>query len=271
MGRADASGRLRSILISDLHLGSYRCNARALNTFLGSVSAETLYLVGDAFDLWSLRPHAPWPREHAAVLRRLGDLMQRGTRIVLVPGNHDESLLRLANLSLPGFEIRRETVLETQSGLRYLVLHGHEQDRIFGSTTWVARTLSTLGERIGELAHTCGLRAACLPQQGTCDESARWMKRALNGTPLFERALMQEARRRGFDGVVCGHTHTPFDRQLGGVHYLNCGDWISACTAVVETHAGELRLLRWQPHAAAQQASRDAVAPPHAAWAGEHA
>jgi UDP-2,3-diacylglucosamine pyrophosphatase LpxH len=254
MGREDIPAGLRSVLISDLHLGSYRCNARALSSFLSSVSTETLYLVGDAIDLWSLRARAPWPREHVAVLRQLGDLLQRGTRVVLLPGNHDESLLQLANVPVPGLEICRDTVLETRSGLRYLVLHGHEQDRLFGSTTRIARTLSSIGERIGELAHNCGLRAAFLPRSADTDERARWVKRALNGTAMFERALEEETRRRGFHGVVCGHTHTPFDRQLGDLHYLNCGDWIRACTAVVETQAGELRLLRWREQAAMRSA-----------------
>ncbi len=246
MGRAAAPLDMRAILISDLHLGSYRCNAQALSQFLGSVTTETLYLVGDIIDLWSARASAAWPRGHLDVVRQLASLVHSGTRIILVPGNHDDRLARFANLALPGFEIYRETVFQSHRGRRYLVLHGHEQDRVFGSTTAVARTLSGLGDRIGELAVARGLRASRLALRRNPDETVRWVKRALNGTSLFERALVEEVRRRGLDGVICGHTHTPFDRHLDEIHYLNCGDWIRACTAVVETHAGDLRLQHWQ-------------------------
>ncbi len=220
----------RTILISDLHLGSYRCDAASVLDFLAHHTADTLYLVGDIIDFWSFRRHSGWRADHLAVVRRLLDLARRGTRVVLVPGNHDEPLQHLAQLGLPGIEISRRCVLESAQGRRYLVTHGHEHDRLFGSTGALAAMLCGIGESIGLM--TRGARRA--PSRGDAEPGGS-----------FEVAAARAARLLGYDGAICGHSHRPADFDIGGTHYLNCGDWLGNRTAVVEDHSGGFALLRW--------------------------
>ncbi|MDX2156279.1 MAG: UDP-2,3-diacylglucosamine diphosphatase [Hyphomicrobiaceae bacterium] len=248
MIHADVAPHVRSLLVSDVHLGSHRCQARALHDLLTATKPETLLLVGDTIDLWSVRAGMRWPATHTAILLRLCELLARGTRVVLLPGNHDETLLELPELSLPGMEMRRDFVLETRMGGRFLVVHGHEQDVMFGATHAVARVAYGVTEHLSSLTRVVSgsIRLPLLARRRTAHRQTR-LHRTVRRSARFELAVTREARRRGLDGVICGHTHAPADREIAGIRYLNCGDWIKSCTAVVETSAGELQLVRWPP------------------------
>lgn len=244
MARAAATHGLRSVFISDLHLGSYRCNAPALSNFLARTEPEALYLVGDILDVWALRPGATLPSAHQDVARRIFELARIGTRVVLIPGNHDDVFLRLADMMLPGIEVRRDCIVETGQGARYLVIHGHEQDAYFGSTGYVARVGSRIGERVGEIVHAVVASRREAERRPTAGRRLR-VKRLVSGASRFEQALAAEARSRGADGVICGHLHVPADADIDGVHYLNCGDWLRHCSAVTEDATGAMNLQYW--------------------------
>jgi UDP-2,3-diacylglucosamine pyrophosphatase LpxH len=226
------------LLISDLHLGSYRCNIHLLLEFLSTARTKVLYLVGDIIDFWSLRAGASWSPSHAALVRRLCEMLDRGTRVIVIPGNHDEHLLRLTELTIPGVEVRREYVHETCRGKRYLVVHGHEQDPFFGHTNMLVRVACQVGERIGKLCSHWN----DADKPFTMESDRLWT--SIGRISGFHRALVREVQKRGLDGVICGHTHIPADVELAGIRYLNCGDWIRNCSAIVETGDGDMRLLR---------------------------
>ncbi len=239
--RADAS--YRTVFISDLHLGSYRSDAKSVLDFLESHRAETLYLVGDVIDLWSLRRHSAWRGDHIAVIRKLFALARSGTRVIVIPGNHDGPLAHFGEFGLEGIEVRHETVLETARGERFLVVHGHEQDPFFGGSSDLVALLCGIGERIGEVLHRAR-RRGWLGARAEVRE--RWSEMRTAQTPSrFEMALVEAAQHAGVDGVICGHSHAPADRMIAGLRYLNCGDWLGNCTAITESWSGDMQLLRW--------------------------
>jgi UDP-2,3-diacylglucosamine pyrophosphatase LpxH len=197
--------------------------------------------VGDVIDLWSLRRHTAWRTDHVAVIRRLLELARTGTRVVVIPGNHDEPLMQLGALGLEGIDVRPHAVLETAGGARYLVAHGHEQDPIFGTTHALIGLLCGIGERLGEvtrrLQSAMGLGGVSFTPRGWSGSPGR------TEPSRFQMALATAARDLALDGVICAHSHAPADRVIGDVHYLNCGDWLNNCTAIVEDWSGTLRLV----------------------------
>ena len=245
-----AAASYRTVFISDLHLGSYRSDAGSVLDFLESHHAETLYLVGDVIDLWSLRRHSAWRGDHVAVIGKLLEIARNGTRVIVIPGNHDGPLVHLGAFGLEGIDVQRDKVLETARGERFLVVHGHEQDPFFGGSNDLVAALCSIGERIGEVVHRAR-RRGWLGARAEIRE--RWSEMRTARTPSrFEAALVEAAQQAGVDGVICGHSHAPADRMIAGVRYLNCGDWLGNCTAITESWAGDLQLLcggpqhRWQ-------------------------
>jgi UDP-2,3-diacylglucosamine pyrophosphatase LpxH len=233
---------LRTVFISDVHLGSRACRAEALLDFLRGLRTETLFLVGDIVDLWSLRRSVYWPDSHTAVLQCLLGKAREGTRVVYIPGNHDHTLRGLAGHVFGPLETHREVVHETADGRRLLVLHGDEFDGVVRFNPAVARlgcaiydTLIAVNPAVNALRALLGLPAFSLAARlkHATPTARRYMQN-------FEEAAALAARRRGLDGVVCGHIHHPACRELGGVLYCNDGDWVESCTALVEEHDGAL-------------------------------
>jgi len=255
--------RHRTIFISDLHLGSRLCKAENVLDFLRRNEAETIYLVGDLFDIKRLRKRVYWPASHGAVVRELLAKARRGTRIVYIPGNHDPELKsRPGERSLlAGITVQREAIHVTARGERLLVAHGDEHEP--------ARR-GRLGPvfAVGCLAYLAGVRASevvgHLRQRlglGWWSLSAALKDRFLHRVEIarrYKRNLVQDAKARGLDGVVAGHIHHAAVERIDDITYYNDGDWVESCTALVEDHDGELHLLRWSGRAAAQ-ASRVAA------------
>jgi UDP-2,3-diacylglucosamine pyrophosphatase LpxH len=245
MSRAPSSAAaFRSAFISDVHLGTRECQAGELLAFLRGHEMETLYLVGDVMDLWSMRRRIYWPVAHQEVLRAILDKARGGTRVVYVPGNHDDLARSLCGSLLAGVEVHRDCVHETADGKRLLVVHGDEFDgavrfspvlRVTGSALY---SLILLAAR----AVTAVRRGMGLPHWSL----ASWLKsrvgKACEYVERFERAAATEARARGLDGVVCGHIHRPNMTKIEGVLYLNDGDWVEHCTALVESYSGEMHV-----------------------------
>jgi UDP-2,3-diacylglucosamine pyrophosphatase LpxH len=239
--------RVRALFISDIHLGTRAAQAEPLLDFLRHCEADTIYLVGDIVDFWKVRRGPHWPQTHNDVVQKLIRRARKGTRVVLIPGNHDEGLRDYAGLRFGGIEIRTDIVHETAKGRRYLVMHGDEFDIVVRTARWLAY----LGDHGYEFALWLNQPLNWVRRHlglGFWSLSA-YLKYRVKGAVAFigafEEAVATEARRRGVNGVICGHIHHASDRAFAGIHYLNCGDWVESCTAIVETYDGELRLVAW--------------------------
>ncbi len=243
----DGSVRVRTVWISDLHLGTPGCKAQALLHFLKTVECDTLYLVGDIIDGWQLRRQWYWPQAHNDVVQKLLRKARKGTRVVFVPGNHDEFARKYLALNFGGVEVVGEAIHTTADGRRLWITHGDHFDGVIQVAKWLAhlgdwaynRALS-LNSALNSLRARMGL-----PYWSLSRYLKHKVKRALAYVDDFERAVAREARSRGVDGVVCGHIHHAELREVEGVLYANDGDWVESLTALVEHPSGELEILDW--------------------------
>jgi UDP-2,3-diacylglucosamine pyrophosphatase LpxH len=239
--------RHRALFLSDIHLGTRAAQADALLEFLKHHEADVIYLVGDIIDFWRVKRGPVWPQSHNDVLQKLLRKVRKGTRIVFIPGNHDEALRDYCGMWFGGIEIHRDVVHIAADGRRYLVMHGDEFDVIVRYAKWLA----FLGDRSYEFALWCNHPLNWLRRRlgfGYWSLSAYLklrVKSAVNFIGEFENALAEEARRRHVNGVICGHIHHAADRAIDGIRYLNCGDWVESCTALAEDEHGRIRLIRW--------------------------
>ena len=228
--------RYRTLFISDCHLGSSGAKAEELARFLKQVECDTVYLVGDVIDMWRLRQRWYWPDAHNSVMRRLLKMSHRGTIIVYVPGNHDEAARPFCGLSFGGMQMAKEAVHLTADGRRLLITHGDQFDLVVRNSRLLALA-GTLGyEMLLKIngVYNLGRRIFGLPYDSLSQAIKARVKSACNFISNFEQALVAEARAGGFDGVVCGHIHKAEQRMIGSLEYLNCGDWVESCTALVE-------------------------------------
>jgi UDP-2,3-diacylglucosamine pyrophosphatase LpxH len=246
--RPDGS-RVRAVFISDIHLGTRGAQARALLDFLRTVEADIIYLVGDIVDFWKVRRGPHWPQAHNDVVQKLLRKVRKGAEIIFIPGNHDEGLRDYCGMRFGGIRLEHSTVHVTLKGRRYAVMHGDEFDVVVRTAKWLA----FLGDRGYELALWANTPLNWVRRRfglGFWSLSAYLkyrVKSAVSFIGAFEEAVAAEARRRHVDGIICGHIHHASDRIIDGVHYMNCGDWVESCTALIETLEGELQVVRWLP------------------------
>ena len=248
----DTPARYRTAWISDLHLGTRGCNADAVLRFLREVECETLYLVGDLIDVWSLRRSRYWPQTHNDVIQKILRKGRKGTRLVYIPGNHDE-LLRGFFGEYGNLSIVRQAVHTTADGRRVLVIHGDELDTVIQNVKWLAyvgdvgyQFLLKLNRPVNFLRRTFGF--------GHWSLSAYVKARVKNAVAFigeFEHAVVRLAGRDAADGVLCGHIHSAAAHETPGtVSYYNCGDFVESCTALVEHFDGRIELLTGFEHPA---------------------
>ncbi|WP_299326784.1 UDP-2,3-diacylglucosamine diphosphatase [Parasphingopyxis sp.] len=248
--------KYRTIWVSDIHLGTKGCNAEMLIDFLDSTDSDTMYLVGDIIDGWRMKKKFYWPPEHNDVIWRVLKRARRGTRIVYIPGNHDEMFRQFTGLNFGKVEIRRKAIHETADGRRLLVLHGDEFDAIMLSHRWLAylgdiayTTVMALNRWVNAARNRLGL-----PYWSLSKHAKHKVKNAVEFISKFEEIVAEEAGKRGVDGVVCGHIHTAEIRDIDGVEYYNDGDWVEGCTALVEHFDGRMEILHWADEMAARDA-----------------
>ena len=239
--------RHRTVFISDVHLGTQGCKADMLLDFLEHHPADTIYLIGDIVDAWRLRRGWFWPQSHNDVVQELLARAHDGARIVYIPGNHDEVFRGYLGTHFGGVEVMQDATHVTADGRRLLITHGDQFDSIVVHAKWLAH----VGDRAYGFAlwlNTWVNRVKRL-WGGQYWSLSNWakqqVKRAVNFISEYERVLADEARRRGFDGIVCGHIHRSCIRRIDGLEYINTGDWVESCTAVVEDADGTLRLIDW--------------------------
>ena len=239
--------RFRAIWISDTHLGTTGCQSARLLDFLRRTESDYLYLVGDIVDGWQLRRRWYWHQSHNDVVQKVLRKARKGTQVVYVPGNHDEAARHFIDVAFGGIAIRKEAVHQTAKGLRLLVIHGDFFDGVVQYAKWLAHLgdmLYTLSLRLNRTVNALRARFG-LPYWSLAQFLKHKVKNAVNYITAFEEALAAEARRRNFDGVVCGHIHKAEIRRIGEVLYCNDGDWVESLTALVESEEGELRIVHW--------------------------
>ncbi|MFM2239938.1 MAG: UDP-2,3-diacylglucosamine hydrolase [Pseudomonadota bacterium] len=238
---------LRAIFISDLHIGTPGFQADALLDFLKAHTSDTLYLVGDIVDGWQLRRRWFWPQSHNDVVQKLLRRARKGCRVIYVPGNHDEFARGFVGHAFGGVDIVQEAVHTTAKGQRFLVVHGDHFDGVIQCAKWLAY----VGDWLYELTlkinrHLNSLRGRLGLEYWSLSAYLKHkVKKAVNFITDFEVAVAHEARRRGFDGVVCGHIHHAEIREVEGVLYCNDGDWVESRTALVEHMDGRLEIIHW--------------------------
>ena len=244
----------RAIWISDIHLGTKGCKADFLLDFLKHNESEQLFLVGDIIDGWQMRRNWYWNQSHNDVVQKLLRKARKGTQVTYIAGNHDEALRDFLGMSFGDIQIVNEAKYTMRDGRVLWITHGDLFDGVIQHAKWLAylgdsayTVILNLNDHYNRLRHRLGLSYWSLSQY-----LKHKVKNAVSYITAFEEALTQEARRRGYDGVVCGHIHRPEIREIDGILYCNDGDWVESLSALVETHAGELKIIHW-PYRAKKQ------------------
>lgn len=243
----NAKQRFRTLWISDLHLGTPGCQAHALLDFLKHTECDTLFLVGDIIDGWQLRRHWYWPQAHNDVVQKLLRKARKGTKVIFVPGNHDEFARAFVGHNFGGVDVAEEWIHETADGRRLWVMHGDLFDGVIQCAKWLAHVGDSLYEFTLRLnRHLNSLRARMgLPYWSLSKYLKLKVKRAVSYVGDFENAVAREARKRGVHGVVCGHIHHAELREIDGIVYANDGDWVESLTALAEHADGRLEIVDW--------------------------
>ncbi len=253
-----------------MHLGTKGCQAEALLHFLKVHEFETLYVVGDFLDVWAMKRGLYWPQSHNDVIQKILRAGRKGTRVVYIPGNHDEFLSSFFG-DYGAVSVQERAVHTTADGRRLLVFHGHELDVVVQNVRWLAylgdvgyTLLLRLNAPLNWIRGILGLRYWSLSAA-----AKRQIKTAVSYIGAFETAVVRLARMEdNIDGVVCGHIHTPAIRRVDSIEYFNTGDWVESLSALVEEQDGALQLLSFQSligHSVGAEADAAARAVPDAA------
>ncbi|MBA3581622.1 MAG: UDP-2,3-diacylglucosamine diphosphatase [Gammaproteobacteria bacterium] len=247
MSESKKKRRVRTIWISDTHLGTRGCKAEYLTEFLKSHHCENLYLVGDIIDGWRMRKSAYWPQSHSNVIRRILTMAKRETTVTYVTGNHDEFLRKYSDTDFGNIHLVDRAAHLTRDGRRLLIVHGDEFDVVVRYHKWLA----ILGDKAYEFSLLLNRWFNYCRQHfgyGYWSLSGylkHRVKQAVSFIGDYEQALADECKRRGYDGIVCGHIHHAEIRRIDNIDYYNCGDWVESCTALIEDFNGHIELVHW--------------------------
>lgn len=243
------SRRYRTIFISDVHLGTRGCQSGLLLDFLRANEADVIYLVGDIVDAWRLKQGWFWPQEHNDIVQKLLRKVRKHVRLLYIPGNHDEFLKDYLGIHFGGVEVVARAIHVGADGRRYLVVHGDAFDMVVRHARWLAL--------LGDWAYDAALglntylnvvrRHLGLSYWSLSQWAKLQVKSAVNFIGDYENALVTEAKRHGVDGIICGHIHHAAIHDHLGIAYMNCGDWVESCTALVEHDDGRFELIKWTP------------------------
>jgi UDP-2,3-diacylglucosamine pyrophosphatase LpxH len=242
---------IRTLFLSDLHLGTRGCQAQLLLDFLKHYDVDTIYLVGDIVDGWRLKSGWYWPQAHNNVVQKLLKRVHKGAKIIYIPGNHDEFMRDYVGHNFGGIDVMETAIHEAADGKRYLVMHGDHFDMVVRYAPWLAL--------LGDGAYTLALgvntyvnairRRLGLAYWSLSSWAKLKVKTAVNHIGRFEEALAYEAKRRDVQGVICGHIHHAVMHDDFGIRYMNTGDWVESCTALVEHFDGRFEIVHWSDEA----------------------
>jgi UDP-2,3-diacylglucosamine pyrophosphatase LpxH len=237
----------RSIFISDVHLGTKYANAELLLQFLKDTRAERYYLIGDIIDGWSMKKKVYWPQEHNNIVQYFLKLSKNDHKVFYVTGNHDEFLREYNGTTMGNIHLVNECIHHGENGKRYLVIHGDQFDLVTTNAKWLVH--------IGSWAYDCMIELNTKLQwlYRTLDikgfSLSAWakhsVKEAVNFIGDYEDVVSDYAAKKCVDGVICGHIHYANIKEMNGIQYMNTGDWVESCTAIVEHHNGKFELLRF--------------------------
>jgi len=244
----DGMPTVRSIFLSDIHLGTRACQADRLLEFMRSYAAENVFLLGDIVDFWAMRRSINWTTAQNTFVQKILKRARHGERVVFVPGNHDEALRDYLGIAFGEIQVMGEYEHELADGRRFLLMHGDDFDQITRHHKWIAILGDVMYDvlvRLNTLVSLVRRRFGMRCYWSLAGYAKRRVKKALQFIFDFEDAAMRAARLRGLEGIICGHIHYAVIRETNGVVYANCGDWVDSCTAIVEHLDGRLELIEW--------------------------
>jgi UDP-2,3-diacylglucosamine pyrophosphatase LpxH len=241
--------QVRSIFLSDIHLGTKACQAHHLLEFLKEYSSEHMFLLGDIVDLWSMsRGGVHWSPAQNTFVQKMLRRARHGEKVIFIPGNHDEAIREYAGTSFGDVMVLHEYIHTAADGRRYLLMHGDEFDQVTLHHKWVA----IMGDMAYNLLVSLNVYLSWLRRTikrpgywSLAGYAKRKVKTAVNFIFDFEDSVIRHARERDLDGAICGHIHWPMIKQVDGMTYINCGDWVDSCTAIVEHLDGRMELIHW--------------------------
>jgi len=239
----------RTIWISDLHLGSTQCQADMLLDFLKYNDSDKLYLVGDIIDFWALSKKMYWPREHNTVIQKVLRKARHGTQVIYIPGNHDENVRDYDGYVFGDIVVKNSDIHVTAQGKRFLVVHGDEYDTIAQYHRWIAKLGSKGYDFLLEVNRFLRVVRRFFGMQSSFSLAAYVKFKVKNIVQFisdYENSIVTTLRSDNLDGVICGHIHHAEIKQMADFLYVNTGDFVESCTAIVEHHDGELALIRWE-------------------------
>ena len=240
---------VRSIFLSDIHLGTKACQAHHLLDFLKSYTSEHVFLLGDIVDLWSMsRGAVHWSEAQNTFVQKMLRRARHGEKVIFIPGNHDEALREYVGAIFGNILVEHEHIHTAADGKRYLLLHGDEFDQVTRHHRWIAVLGDKAYDLLVSLNHYLSWLRRTLKRPGywsLAGYAKRKVKTAVSFIFNFEDAVIHHAREKGVDGAICGHIHWPMMKVIDGLQYLNCGDWVDSCTAIVEHLDGRMELIVW--------------------------
>lgn len=239
--------KYRTIWISDIHLGSKGCQSELLLNFLKNNDSEYLILVGDIIDLWALSRKSYWPASHNTIIQKILKKARHGTKVIYIPGNHDDPIREYANMTFGGIEIHTDYIHTLSTGKTIFCLHGDVYDIITQYSKWLSM--------VGDIGYTYLLwlnrvqnkirRIFGKDHWSFSSFIKHKVKEAVNFIGNYEKTVANEAEKLQVDGILCGHIHHPEIKQIGNTIYYNTGDWVESCTALVEHENGNIELIKW--------------------------
>lgn len=239
--------KYRAVFISDIHLGTQMSQADKVLDFIKSFECEELYLVGDIIDGWALSRKLYWPQQHNDVIQKILRKARKNLHVTYIPGNHDEFLRAFTDQNFGNVFILQNDIHIGADGKKYIVMHGDEFDAVINNVKW----LSHLGAWAYDLSISFNVLVTKirgwfgLPYWSLSAWLKYKVKEAVNFIGNYEQNLSEFAKSKGADGVICGHIHHANIRDINGITYMNCGDWVESCTALVEHLDGTWEIIRW--------------------------
>jgi UDP-2,3-diacylglucosamine pyrophosphatase LpxH len=239
----------RTIWISDLHIGSTQCQADVLLDFLKNNDSEKLYLVGDIIDFWSLSKKMYWPKTHNTIIQKLLRKARQGTHIIYIPGNHDENVREYNSYVFGDIVVKNSDIHTTAQGKHFLIVHGDEYDMVARHHKWLAKLGSVGYDWLIEINRFLRLLRRVIGLQSHFSLAAFVKFKVKNVVQFmsdYEQSIVYTLKDQNLNGVICGHIHHAEIKNIEGFLYVNTGDFVESCTAIVEHFNGELELIRWK-------------------------
>jgi UDP-2,3-diacylglucosamine pyrophosphatase LpxH len=238
----------KRIILSDIHLGTESSKVNEVNDFLKNNYCDELILNGDIIDAWSLKRYGKWKKRHTTFFRRILKLMEdHKTKVIYIRGNHDDFLDEVLPFKMKNFNIVKEKIIKIKDK-KYYIIHGDIFDTITTNAKWIS-VIGSIGYDfllwVNKLVNKWRTKKG-LPYFSLSKMVKEKVKAANSFVFDFEDKLVELANQKGFDGIICGHIHTPANKIINNIHYLNSGDWVENSTAIVQTEKDELKIISYE-------------------------